>query len=623
MPRSRLHHFLDHVSHKRVHKRFNANALKRLAPILLCSGYLSHATAGVDELVPEVASQSHIGSTKKSAISSEYMAVTANPYATRAAKNILEKGGNAIDAAIAAQLVLGLTEPQSSGIGGGAFMLYWDNNKHTITSYDGRETAPRGVNSKHFQMSNGKPMAFYDAVVGGHAVGVPGVLDMLAKSHERYGKLNWKTLFSPAIALAEDGFNVSPRLHQMLTYLQKNTPKGVSHSQLASYFFDNKQQPWPVGYTLKNPDYAKTLRHIAENGVHAFYNGKIARQIVKAVQNDSVKFGKLSLDDLNRYSSLERTPLCLSIDMAATNEKNKQNIDRYKICGAPPPSSGASTVLTIVATLKLKGVTPKTTDNQFTHLFAEASKLAFADRNLYIADPDFVEVPTQALLEARYLYKRARLISSKPTTKFDAGNPLAMKSARIDIGSPELPSTSHFSIVDKKGNAISMTSSIETAFGSRIMVGGFLLNNQLTDFSFTPRNIDGVEVANRIQPLKRPRSSMAPTIVLKNNKPYLLIGSPGGARIIHYVSRILAEHILMGKTLSDSLNTAHIVQFNGSGLEIESDKGADQLIKSMKQRGHKVNARAQTSGIHLIHISDGIYEGIADPRREGTALGGH
>lgn len=623
MPGRTLLNYLIRSHNKLTNISFNSTVFKRFSTASLCAFYLSHATAGIDELVPEVASKNHISTTDKNAISSEYMAVTANPYATKAAKEILAKGGSAIDAAIAAQLVLGLTEPQSSGIGGGAFMLHWDNKTHTIASYDGRETAPQGVNSKHFQMTNGKPMAFYDAVVGGYSVGVPGVLDMLAKSHEKYGILDWETLFTPAITLAENGFDVSPRLHQMLIYLQKSTPKGVSHSQLASYFFNKHQQPWPVGYKLKNPAYANTLKQIAEHGTHAFYKGKIAKQMVKAVQSDSVKPGKLSLGDLARYHSVERDPLCLSIDMAAVDAKGKQGVDRYKICGAPPPSSGASTVLTIVAALKLKGVNPNTSPENFTHLFAEASKLAFADRNLYLADPDFVAVPTQALLAGGYLYKRAALIGAKPAQKADAGNPSKMKSARMDIGSPELPSTSHFSIMDKKGNAVSMTSSIETAFGSRIMVGGFLLNNQLTDFSFTPRNIDGVEIANRIQPLKRPRSSMAPTIVLKNNKPYLLVGSPGGARIIHYVSRILAEHILMGKALSDSLNGPHIVQFNGSGLEIESNKDADTLIASMKKRGHKVNTRAQTSGIHLIHIDDdNVYEGIADPRREGTAMGG-
>lgn len=596
--------------------------LTRLALSACALLSFSYSFAGVDELAPEVASKSHIGNTQKSAISNKYMAVTANPYATKAAKSILAKGGSAVDAAIAAQLVLGLTEPQSSGIGGGAFMLHWDKAKQRITSYDGRETAPQSVNSKHFQMTNGKPMGFYDAVVGGYAVGVPGVLDMLQRSHNAYGILDWEDLFQPAIKLAEDGFSVSPRLHQMLTYLQKNTPKGISHSKLAGYFFDGKQKPWSVGYKLKNPQYAKTLKHIAKYGAKAFYNGKIAKQIVRAVQGDRIKPGKLSLSDLSNYQSLERSPLCLSIEMPANDPKDKAGIDRYKICGAPPPSSGASTILTILATLKIKGVNPQTSPVHFTHLFSEASKLAFADRNLYIADPDFVNVPARALLKANYLYKRSALIGAKPAPKAEAGNPLNIKSARINLGSPELPSTSHFSIIDKNGNAVSMTSSIETAFGSRIMVAGFLLNNQLTDFSFTPRNIDGVEVANRIQPLKRPRSSMAPTIVLKNNQPYLLIGSPGGARIIHYVARVLADHILMGKPLKDSLDGHHIVQFNGSGLEIESKAGAENLISAMKKLGHKVNTRAQTSGIHLIHIDDGMYEGIADPRREGTALGG-
>jgi gamma-glutamyltranspeptidase/glutathione hydrolase len=567
-----------------------------------------------DDLAPEGASHiTSLAATNKQARSKRFMAVTANPYATDAAYEILAAGGSAIDAAISAQLVLTLSEPQSSGIGGGAFMLYWDSASQQITSYDGRETAPTKVNESHFLYPDGNKMAFYDAVVGGHSVGVPGVLHMLEQSHKRDGKLPWGRLFEPAITLAEQGFLISPRLHLLLTQLKNSTPKGLSHSKLSQYFFDREQNPHPIGYRLQNPEYAKTLRLLARQGSKAFYQGELAKRISSSVQNDPVRPGLLSTSDLANYHSKTRPAICQDI---------KGHSGNYHVCGTPPPSSGGSTVLAILKLLEYKTLSPSTNTSDFTHLFAESSKLAFADRNHYIADPDFVDVPLQGLFSTHYIEQRAQLITDKSMGKAEAGKPAGINSPRHNIGSPNLPSTSHLSIIDQDGNALSMTTSIETAFGSRIMVGGFLLNNQLSDFSFTPHDSDGQYIANRIQAGKRPRSSMAPTIVLKDKQPYLLIGSPGGARIIDYVAKVLAQHLLMDQDVTSSISTQHIVQFNGGQLELE-DRGItdNKLDEKLRLQGHQPKYQAQTSGLHVIVKTEEGLLGIADPRREGTARG--
>jgi gamma-glutamyltranspeptidase/glutathione hydrolase len=572
------------------------------------------AFAVEDDLAPEAASQiSSLAAANKQAKSKRFMAVTANPYATDAAYQILAAGGSAIDAAISAQLVLTLTEPQSSGIGGGAFMLYWDSASQQLTSYDGRETAPEKVNEAHFLYPDGNKMAFYDAVVGGHSVGVPGVLHMLEQSHKRSGKLAWAQLFEPAIKLAEQGFLISPRLHLLLTQLKNKTPKGLSHSKLSEYFFDQDQTPYPVGHRLQNPEYAKTLHLLAQKGSKAFYQGELAQRISSSIQNDPVRPGLLSISDIANYQSKIRPALCQDIT---------GNSGHYQVCGTPPPSSGGSTVLSILKLLEHKKLSPNTHTSDFTHLFAESSKLAFADRNHYIADPDFVAVPLQGLFEASYIKQRADLIGDNSMDKAPVGKPAGITAPRHNIGSPSLPSTSHLSIIDGDGNALSMTTSIETAFGSRIMVGGFLLNNQLSDFSFTPRDSDGQSIANRIQAGKRPRSSMAPTIVLKDKQPYLLIGSPGGARIIDYVAKVLAQHLLMQQDIASSISAPHIVQFNGGRLEIENKGITDKALdKKLRQRGHQPKYQDQTSGLHVIVKTDEGLLGIADPRREGTAKG--
>lgn len=557
------------------------------------------------DIVPEAASGTR---PLQTAHARQFIAVTANPYATDAAYAMLACGGSAVDAAIAAQLVLGLVEPQSSGIGGGGFLVHWQQQQQLLQTFDGRETAPADVDENYFLDRAGKPIGFYDALVGGYAVGTPGLLDMLYRAHREHGKLDWAELFQPAITLAEQGFSVSPRLHALLMELQK-TPKGVSHSALREYFYDHQGKPRPVGYPLKNPAYAATLRLLATEGIEPFYRGQLAASIADAVQHDPIQPGKLSRNDLENYRSIERKPLC-------------KQVSAYKLCGMPPPSSGPATVISIISMLdQLPGYRGYAYNSvAFYHRLAEASKLAFADRNRYLADPDFVPQPLTQLLTGDYLQQRAMQITLNKASlnPAQAGN-INHQSAMLAAVSPELPSTSQLSIIDAEGNIVSMTSSIETAFGSRIMVGGFLLNNQLTDFSFTPVDAEQHQIANRIEAGKRPRSSMAPMIVFdETNQPVLVVGSPGGARIIDYVAQTIMQILYQGADADASLSSAHVTNTNAQTV-VES--GFDALAENLKQLGHEVSIQPQTSGIHLIEINNNGYWGVADPRREGSARG--
>jgi gamma-glutamyltranspeptidase/glutathione hydrolase len=577
---------------------FTTQQLLRFSFLLLIS-YASYASDPT--IVPEAAS----GFNKSPAVTAKSaMAVTANPYATKAAQKILAQGGSAVDAGIAAQLVLGLVEPQSSGIGGGAFMLFWDAQRKQLSSWDGRETAPQAVNESHFLHADGSAMGFFEAVVGGHSVGVPGVVAMLDAAHRQFGKLPWSTLFTPAIELADTGFVISPRLHTLL----KEMPKVAVNPAISSYFFNADGKPKAVGNLLQNPAYAATLRKLAQDGSKAFYHGDMAKDMVAAVANDPNRAGSLSLSDLASYHAIQRPAVCAPYR-------------QYQICGAPPPSSGGTTVLAILGMIEaierqrgaLRGV-------DFIHTFIEASRLAFADRNRYIADPDFVTVPTAGLVERYYLKSRAALI--KPNRRLAnvvAGKPVGAP-AVVDSSSPELPSTSHFSIVDADGNVLSMTTSIETAFGSRVFVGGFLLNNQLSDFSFSPQEKDGSKIANRIQAGKRPRSSMSPIIVFKDGSPVLAIGSPGGARIIDYVAGSLYRVLGQGEAIDTAIASGHIIAM-GDLVELEAGRFDRDVIKQLQKRGHPVKESDQTSGLHGILIKESGLEGAADPRREGQALG--
>ncbi|PTQ79086.1 gamma-glutamyltransferase [Nitrosomonas ureae] len=576
--------------------------IKPLFFSVLCIGsLLAHASNPI--IVPEAASGF---SAIKSANYSKAMAVTANPHASRAAVKILRQGGSAVDAAIAAQLVLGLVEPQSSGIGGGAFMLHWQARSGELVVWDGRETAPASVSEAYYINTDGQPMDFFSAVIGGHSVGVPGVLAMLEASHKEHGKLPWANLFKPAIILAEQGFAISERLHILLSRM----PRVAVNPQIREYFFHRSEtgwQPKTEGSVLQNLAYAQTLRRLAALGVTDFYQGELAKQIVQAVNNDPNRPGRLSLPDMKAYQPKKREALCGQFRI-------------YRICGVPPPSSGGTTVLAILGLLEAyESRYGEHTD--WHHGFIEASKLAFADRNAYVGDPAFVSVPTRGMIDRDYLHQRAMLIRNNSVlSNVNAGLPPGAE-PRLSSNSPEFPSTTHLSIVDAEGNVVSMTSSIETAFGSRIMIGGFLLNNQLTDFSFMPRTADGIPVANRVQSGKRPRSSMSPTIVFKDGRALLVIGSPGGTRIINYVAgslyRILAKQLPLAEAIADG----HIIAM-GYGVELESGRVDESTLIRLRERGHNIVLRDQTSGLHVIRINEKAgLEGGADPRREGEISG--
>ena len=629
-----------------------STALSALWVALCCLALPASAFTASDDHTPEVLGRTDSRAAAQLAYGAHYMAVTANPHATRTAQRILARGGSAADAAIAAQLVLGLVEPQASGLGGGAFLLYWDKKRRRLVTLDGREKAPRHLPEDHFLLPDTKatPMEFLDAVIGGHAVGVPGVPALLATLHARYGRLKWKTLFEDAQQLATEGFEVSPRLNALL----HNTPGIERHPSLAAWLLDADGQPWPVGHLLRNPEYAATLRNMARTGVTPFYHGRMGAQIAKAVQLDPIRPGLLSRADMRRYRVRERPPLC-------------RKFRNYRVCGMPPPSSGGSTVLAILGLIEHfdRGKWPKTAADSPAgiHLFAEATRLSFADRNAYIADPSYVSIPLDGMLTPEYLAHRAQLIKPGQALHADdisAGMP-AQPWRRGRGHSPERPSTTHMSLVDRYGNVLSMTSSIESAFGSRLMVHGFLLNNQLTDFSFSPRDPQGALIANRPAAGKRPRSSMAPTIVFdQSNQPVLALGSPGGARIIPYVAQVLWQYLgeaparheseefwessghkkrpfarraqqhqhqpreLPGiqLPLEQALSAPHIVHLGG-GLELE--EGHQWPVDpepTLRQLGHQPKRRQHNSGLHAVEITPWGFKGVADPRREGLAAGG-
>lgn len=560
------------------------------------------------EIAPEIATGMQQIKTSES---ERWMAVTANNYATQAAADILANGGSAVDAAIAAQLVLGLVEPQSSGIGGGGFLVHWDAENSKLSSFNGRESAPADVDEDHF-LNNGKNMGFFDAVVGGHAVGTPGLLHMLHNAHQLHGQLKWEQLFQPAITLAEQGFVISPRLHQLLRHMQQ-TPNGIKDPNMAAYFLTSGGQIKAAGSTLKNPDYANTLKTVAQSGIAAFYQGPIAEAIAEAVQNNAIRPGSLSVSDLKKYNSQVNDAVC-SI------------IEQYKVCGAALPASGPTTVIQILHMLsKTAGFYGLAADSTaFYHRFAEASKLAFSDRDKYLADPDYIDVPLAELLSEQYLNQRATQIPLMQASAAPAeAGIVSAKYSFAAAQSAEIPSTTHLSIVDDNGNIVSMTSSIEMAFGSQIMVQGFLLNNQLTDFSFAYEDTQHNKVANRIQAGKRPRSSMAPMIVFNKHteKPVFVVGSPGGSRIIDYVAKTIAQHTLLQQDLATAIDSPHVVNLNGT---TEIEKGAlnsSTLAQQLQKLGHKITSKDQTSGLHAINMERGRYIGVADKRREGSAIG--
>ena len=533
------------------------------------------------------------------------MVVAAHPLAAQAGRQALREGGSAIDAVIAAQMVLNLVEPQSSGIGGGGFLLHYDRQSGEISAYDGRETAPQAATEDMFVDTFGEPISFYDAVVGGRSVGVPGLLRMLEAAHRDHGALAWADLFAPAIAHAEEGFAVSDRLHNLL-----------ARDNHLSKFPRTQANFYPGGAALRvgairdNPALAETFRLIAAKGTAPFYEGQIAETIVAAIRNAPVNPGLLSLDDLAGYKPRQRDVLC-------------RPYRQWRVCTMPPPTSGGVTLLQALGMLEAFDLASLPPDSLETvHLLAEASKRAYADRGRYIADPDFVTVPVDGLLDPAYLLRRAGEINpARASGKAEAGEPES--TFRLNFApapSVELPSTSHISVIDRHGNAATMTSSIENAFGSRLMVAGFLLNNQLTDFSLRPHR-NGVKVANRIEPFKRPRSSMAPTLVFdQNERLVLVLGTPGGSNIIPYMLQTLVAILDQGQEIHRAVALPHHANRNGP-VQIEAGTTLERLEYDLVRMGHEVVRVPMTSGLHGIFLGDGTLTGGVDPRREGTALG--
>jgi len=541
---------------------------------------------------------------KKAVYGTEFMVVAANPYASHAGFNILEQGGSAVDAAIAVQLVLTLVEPQSSGIGGGTFMLHWDNKRKEILTFDGRETAPSAATSDLFLDNTHKPLKWIDAVVGGRSVGVPGVIATFKKAHSKYGKLPWATLFEQAITLAENGFVVSPRLEKLLTI---NFNPGIYKlSEINQYFFPNGK-PVKAGDILVNKKLANVYRSIAKDGIEVFYQGWIAKKIVDTVQNSKIAPGLLSMKDMAAYQAKEKAPVC-------------GPYREFTLCGMAPPSSGGVAVIQILAQLQRFHLAKYPVNSaQAIHLFTQSSRLAFADRNRYIADDDYVSVPVSGLLSPDYLANRSALIDpQKDMSKAYAGIPEGAL-AFIDGNTIERPSTSHLSIIDSQGNAISMTSSIENAFGSALMVEGFILNNQLTDFSFNPKENEQW-LANRVQANKRPRSSMAPMMVFNEDKSLkLLVGSPGGSRIINYVAQTIIGVLEWQLNPQEAINLPKITNRNNV-TTLERGTAAQALQPMLEAKGHAVRIRDLNSGLHAIELTKSGLIGGADPRREGLVL---
>ena len=537
---------------------------------------------------------------------STYVLSTAHPEATAAGATILERGGSALDAAVAVEAVLGLVEPQSSGIGGGGFLVHWDPDEKELTTYDGRETAPASTQPGQFLGPDGEPKSYFEKVLGGQSVGVPGVMPMLALAHAEHGELEWATLMQPAERLADDGFEISPRLSMLTGILTalKDRP------ETKAYFYQGDGAPKPGGTLVTNPQYADVMRALAENP-RALNEGPIAEAIAATALDSTTGAPNLTLDDLSAYEPKRRAPVCAPYRT-------------YRVCGMGPPSSGGVTVGQILGLLErfdLKALGPN--DPAAWHLFAEAMRLAYADRLQYLADPDVTEIPLDGLLDRTYLRERSQLIDpSKAGGMRAAGSPPgAAKAAFAPQLDQSRPSTTHFSIIDGDGNIVSMTASIEGPFGSHIWVNGFLLNNELTDFSAVPTQ-DGKPVANAAAPGKRPLSSMSPTIVFDaEGTPVLVIGSPGGKSIIAYVAKTLIGVLDFELPLQEAIDLPNVVNQNGP-TRIEDRPDTERLSVALEALGHEVKRTRLTSGLNGIDLRSEPGTGAADKRREGTVAAG-
>jgi gamma-glutamyltranspeptidase/glutathione hydrolase len=539
-------------------------------------------------------------------VAKHHMIAAANPHAAEAGLAMMRAGGSAVDAAIATQMVLGLVEPESSGIGGGAFMLVYNPKTKRTTSFDGREMAPASATPGMFLDASGQPRGHGDAIPGGLSVGIPGVVKMLALAHKKYGKLPWAKLFEPAIKLADDGFPVGPKLARTI----RSFTRGASMPDLKAHFYHPDGTPLAEGETYKNPEYAATLRKIAAEGPDGFYKGEIAQAIVDKVQHAPRQQGGMTLADLANYQAKERAPVCGDYRV-------------YHVCSMGPPSSGGIAVLQILGMLQRfpsDALTPGTVSG--AHLFAEASRLAYADRAQYLGDPAFVDVPVRGLIDKGYVASRAALIDpAKDMGTALPGEPPQKHAALAPQISPVLHGTSHMTIVDDSGEVIAMTTSVESVFGAEIMTRGFMLNNTLTDFSFQPVR-DGKPVANAPAPGKLPLSAMSPTIVFDRNGNFLVsVGSPGGPAIIDYVAQILVGILDAKMSPKDAIAMPHEINMNGATY-LEKSPGVDTLAAQLTAMGHTVQVpQVEGSGLHgIMKVKDG-YIGAADPRRDGIALG--
>ncbi|WP_415663467.1 gamma-glutamyltransferase [Vibrio taketomensis] len=584
------------------HRVLNTKKAELLFGLLLwCASPIGTAQDVADNIAPELTSKV---SAKKSVEASEFMVSAAHPLAVKAGYRVLKQGGSAADALVAVQTVLGLVEPQSSGLGGGAFLVYYHAPTNSLTTFDGRETAPLAVRPELFLDKKGKPLSFYDAVVGGRSVGTPGTVKLLATFHQRYGNQSWSSLFDPAIELAIHGFPVSERLASSILRDKQHLAR---YPETKAYFFEG-EKPLNEAKILHNPDYAETLNLLATKGEKAFYHGKIARDIVTKVSSVTDNPGYLALEDFATYKVIERKPICA-------------NYRGYDVCGMGPPSSGAITLGQILGMVSHFDLQKLGANNPIAwQIIGDASRLAFADRGRYIADTDFVPMP-KGLLDASYLEKRAQLITqgtalahvSPGEPRWD--DPIAY----ADDQSIELPSTTHIVIVDKQGSIVSMTSTIENGFGSRVMSNGFLLNNELTDFSFATHK-NGYPIANHVEPGKRPRSSMTPTIVLKNGQPYMAIGSPGGSRIIGYVAQTLIAHFEWGMSIQEAIDMPRMLNRFGT-YDIEQNTSAVKFKRPLEKMGYTVELKNLNSGLQGVVFSNDKLIGGADPRREGISAG--
>jgi gamma-glutamyltranspeptidase/glutathione hydrolase len=532
----------------------------------------------------------------------DWMVVAANPHAVSVGADVLARGGTAADALVAVQVMLGLVEPQSSGLGGGAFLVWYDAATGALTTFDGREAAPLAATPRLFQDAAGEPLKFFDAVVGGRSVGTPGTPALLAEVHKRFGTQEWAGLLAPAMKLAEDGFTVSPRLAQLIAA----DAERLASSEITAKYFMPAGIPIAAGNTLVNMPYAHTLKVLSEQGVGAFYAGDMAKTIVATVRG-AKNAGVLSEVDLAIYRVKERPAVCA-------------NYRAHEVCGMGPPSSGAIAVGQTLGMLEGYDLSAGPDDVTVRRLIGDASRLAFADRGRYVADSDYVPVPVEGMLDGAYLAERGTLLSGDDALpEVSAGNPVFDHALNwADDEAIELPSTSHVSIVDSYGNVASITTTIENGFGSRLMVGGFLLNNELTDFSFRSQR-DGVPIANSVAPGKRPRSSMSPTIVMKDGAPVIVAGSPGGSRIIGYTAQAIIGMIDWGLDPQQAAALPHAVNRFGT-YDLEQGTAAEALAEGLGTIGYETNTRALTSGLHLISIGETL-QGGADPRREGIALG--